>query len=41
MKTRRITVIFYALAFGIAIGYWAGQENAASELNKATVVVAK
>lgn len=27
MKTNRITVIFYALAFGIAIGYWAGQEN--------------
>ena len=41
MKTKRITVIFYAVAFGIAIGYWAGQENAANTTHVATAAVAK
>jgi hypothetical protein len=37
MKTNQITVIFYALAFGIAIGYWAGQENVQAEAKVLTV----
>lgn len=41
MKTKRITVIFYALAFGIAIGYWAGQENAHPEAKVQTVKVGR
>lgn len=41
MKTKRITVIFYALAFGIAIGYWAGQENAQVEGKVQTVRLSK
>lgn len=41
MKSNRITIIAYTLAFGIAIGYWAAQENLAAEVAKAQVVVAK
>lgn len=41
MKIKRITVIFYALAFGIAIGYWAGQENAQVEEKVQTVKVGR
>ena len=37
MKANRITVIFYTLAFGIAIGYWAGQENVQTESKVLTV----
>jgi len=39
MKIKRITVIFYALAFGIAIGYWAGQENSQAQKSLQTVEV--
>lgn len=41
MNAKRITVIFYALALGIAIGYWAGQENAQVEANVQTVKVGR
>lgn len=41
MKAKRITVIFYAVAVGIAIGYWAGQENAQVETNLQTVKVGR
>lgn len=41
MKIKRITVIFYAVAFGIAIGYWAGQENAQIEGKVQTVKVGR
>lgn len=41
IKVSRFTIIAYTLAFGIAIGYWAAQENLAAEVAKAQVVVAK
>lgn len=41
MKIKRITVISYALALGIAIGYWAGQENAQVEASLQSAKVAQ
>lgn len=41
MRAKRITVIFYAVAFGIAVGYWAGQENAQAAAAQQTAVAAK
>ena len=41
MKSNRITIIAYTLAFGIAIGYWVGQENAVNAAQVATAAVAK
>lgn len=41
MKTKRITVIFYVLVMGFAIGYWAGQENAHPEAKVQTVKVGR
>lgn len=37
----RITIIAYTLALGMAIGYWAGQENAVNAAQVATAAVAK
>lgn len=38
---KRLTIIAYTLAFGIAIGYWAGQENAVNAAQVATAAAAK
>ncbi len=41
MKIKRVTVIFYVLVMGFAIGYWAGQENAQVEGKVQTVRLSK
>ena len=41
MIVKHFILLAYTLAFGIAIGYWAGQENAANTTHVATAAVAK